>query len=106
MYSDTRMQYVFNMHAVYMSLLWHWYDTCHMLHDISNQDAQSAWDMAVDNPDLYKIGEGSNKRVAVHGIPTIEGVRSKAFQREVGHSSELGNQGLMVTALARLEFAA
>ena len=34
------------MHAIYMSLLWHWYDTCHMLHDISNQDAQSAWDMA------------------------------------------------------------
>ena len=98
------MQYVFNMHAVYMSLLSHWYDTCHMLHDISNQDAQIAWDMALENPDLYKIGEGSNKRVAVHGIPTVEGVRSKGFQREVG--SELGTQGLMVTALARLEFAA
>ena len=77
-----------------------------MLHDTSNQDAQSAWDMAVDNPDLYKIGEGSNKRVAVHGIPTIEGVRSKGFQREVAHASELGNQGLMDTALARLDFAA
>ena len=60
----------------------------------------------MDNPDLYKIGEGSNKRVAVHGIPTILEVRSKAFQREVGHSSDLGSQGLVDTALARLGFAA
>ena len=77
-----------------------------MLHDISNQDAQSAWGMAVDNPDLLKTGEGSNKRVAVHGIPTIEGVRSKAFQREVGHESGLGSQGLVDMALAMLDFAA
>ena len=84
----------------------HLYDTCHILHDISNQDAEMAWNMALENPDLYKIGEGPNKRVAVHGIPTIEGVRSKGFQREVAHASELGNQGLMDTALARLDFAA
>ena len=77
-----------------------------MLYDISNQDAQSSWDTAMDNPDFHKVGEGSNKRVAVHGVPTIEGVRSKAFQREVGHSSDLGSQGLMDTALARLDFAA
>ena len=84
----------------------HLYDTCHILHDISNQDAEMAWNMALENPDLYKIGEGPNKRVAVHGIPTIEGVRSKGFQREVAHASDLGNQGLMDTALARLDFAA
>lgn len=93
------------MHAVYMSLFLHLYDRCHILHDISNQDAEMAWNMALENPDLYKIGEGPNKRVAVHGIPTIEGVRSKGFQREVAHASELGNPGLMETALARLDFA-
>ena len=105
MYSDTHILYVFIMHAVYMSLFLHLYDTCHILHDISNQDAEMAWNMALENPDLYKIGEGPNKRVAVHGIPTIEGVRSKGFQREVAHASELGNPGLMETALARLDFA-
>ena len=44
-----------------------------MLHDISNQEAQTAWDMALENPDIFKSGEGKNKRVAVHGIPKIEG---------------------------------
>ena len=90
-----------------MSLLWHWYDdACHMLHDISNQDALEAWHTAVNNPDLLKVGEGPGKCVAVHGSPTIEGVRSKAFQRELGHESDLGNAGLMASALARLDFVA
>ena len=75
-----------------------------MLHDINNQDALDAWNAAQNNPDLMKVGEGPNKRVAVHGIPTIEGVRSKAFQREVGHESDLGSAGLMDSALARLDF--
>ena len=60
----------------------------------------------VDNPDLFKTSEGSNKSVAVHGIPAIEGVRSKAYKREVGHASDLGNQGFMDTAFASLDFAA
>ena len=98
-------QCVFHMHTVYMSLLWHWYDTCHMLHDISNQEAQTAWDMALENPDIFKSGEGKNKRVAVHGIPTIEGLRAKTFQREVAHESALGEHGLMESALGRLDFA-
>ena len=105
-YSDTDFQYVFHMHSVYMSLLWHWYGTCHILHDISNQDAQNALGMAVDNQDLHKTGEGPNKRVAVHGIPIIGGVRSKAFQREGAHESDLAGQGLVDAALSRLDFSA
>ena len=76
-----------------------------MLHDISNQEAQTAWDMALENPDIFKSGEGKNKRVAVHGIPTIEGLRAKTFQREVAHESALGEHGLMESALGRLDFA-
>lgn len=47
-----------------------------------------------------------NKRVAVNGIPQIEGVRAQSFQREVGHESELGSQGLLDSAMARLDFVA
>jgi len=85
--------------------LWHWSDTCHMLHDISNQAAQTAWDMALENPDIFKSGGGKNKRCAVHGIPSIEGLRAKTFQREVGHESALGEHGLLESALGRLDFA-
>ena len=72
---------------------------------ISNQEAQSAWDMALENPEIFKCGEGKNRRIAVHGIPTIEGLRAKTFQREVGHESALGEHGLMESALGRLDFA-
>ena len=88
-----------------MSLLWHWSDTCHMLHDISNQEAKAAWDIALENTDIFKIGEGKNKRIAIHGIPSIEGLRAKTFQREVGHESALGEHGLLESALGRLDFA-
>ena len=72
---------------------------------ISNQEAQSAWDMALENPEIFKSGEGKNRRIAVHGIPTIEGLRAKTFQREVGHECALGEHGLMESALGRLDFA-
>ena len=75
-----------------------------MFHDINNQEANEAWQAATNNPDLWKSGDGPNKRVAVHGIPRIEGVRSKAFQRELGHESDLGSSALMETALGRLDF--
>ena len=74
--------------------------------DASNQAAQEAWTAALNNSDLFKTGEGPSKRVAVQGIPTIEGVRQKAFLREVGHESDLGNQQLLDSALGRLDFVA
>jgi len=78
----------------------------HVRTHVSNKDALVAWNAAKNNPDLYKTGEGPNKRVAVHGIPTIEGVKSKAFTRIVGHECDLGNQSLVDSARARLDFVA
>ena len=102
------LQYVFQMCTSCMWLFC-FCDACHMLHvriDISNKDALVAWNAAKTNPDLYQTGEGPNKRVAVHGIPTIEGVRSKAFSRMVGQECELGTHSLVDAARARLDFVA
>ena len=62
--------------------------------------------MALENPEICKTDEGKQRRVSVHGIPTISGERGKTFSREVNHKSDLCGPDLLEAAIGRLDFQA
>jgi len=72
----------------------------------SEADAQAMWDAAKDNPDIRSQGTGSNKRVAVPGVPVTEAHHGQRYRRSVASSSAIESDSAMTVANQRLAFQA
>ena len=70
----------------------------------TEEEAQAMWDAAKDNPEIRSQGTGSNRRIAVPGVPVTEALHGQRYRRAVQSSPAIDTDSAMQTANNRLAF--
>ena len=69
---------------------------------MSEEEANAKWTADSANPDIRSIGDGAMKRLAVEGIPEIEGSRGRTLERSLLTATTMENSGDLQEHLARV----